>query len=42
MPAKENQEAMLPTPGRIVRRPQSHRKLHYYIAINEHDKYGIM
>ena len=36
VPAKEGQEAMLLTPGRIVRRPQSHQKLHDYLAINEH------
>ena len=49
--AKEGEEAMLPTPGRIVRRTwqmdpqvplQSHRKLHDYMAINKHDKHGNM
>ena len=35
-----NQKAMLPTPGRIVRRPQSDRNLHDYMAINKYDKYG--
>ena len=42
VPAKEGQGAMLPTPGRIVRRPPSHPKLHDYMAINEHVKYGNM
>ena len=41
MPAKEGQEAMLPTLGRIVHHPQRHRKLLDYVAINAHDKSEI-
>ena len=35
-------KAMLATPGLIVRRPQSNhwQKLHYYMAMNQHVKYG--
>ena len=33
-------KAMLATPGQIVRRPQSHQKLHDYMANNQHVKHG--